>query len=154
MRSVLDQKDEKLLDDWLQFGGHETLLSYGVKQVGPVGNRAALIAALAEKTPPAHRTFLQDLQLSASFGDYFFCHAGIVPGVAMANQKEADLIWIRRKFLDYKEPHAKIIVHGHSIALKAEFRSNRIGIDTGAYATGKLTALGLEGTKQWLIQTG
>lgn len=154
MRSILNRKDESLLNDWLQFGGGETLMSYGLKPSDMNGNRAALIKIFAKRTPSSHREFLNNLQLSASFGDYFFCHAGVEPGVSLDEQKEEVLVWIRRGFIDNRTKHAKIIVHGHSISPKAEFRINRIGIDTGAYATGKLTALGLEGQKQWLIQTG
>ena len=97
--------------------------------------------------------FIEKLETSATVGDYFFCHAGVRPGVPLDTQTEQDLVWIRYDFLAHKQPHGKMIVHGHTISTTAEFKPNRINIDTGAYATGCLTALGLEGTKQWLLQT-
>jgi serine/threonine protein phosphatase 1 len=153
MRNILDQSNESLLMDWMQYGGRETLMSYGIKPSSFMGDGQALITEFAEKVPGSHRDFLARLKTSASFGDYFFCHAGVNPGIDLSDQTTEDLVWIRSKFLSYTEPHAKMIVHGHSISLEAEFMPNRIGIDTGAYATGKLTALGLEDTEQWLIQT-
>lgn len=154
MRQILERGDETLLEDWLQFGGMETLLSYGVRPVGADAKSSAIIKSLQEKTPEPHRDFLSSLQPSVSFGDYFFCHAGVEPDVSLEEQPLESLVWIRKRFLEYKGRHDKMIVHGHSVSLKAEFRLNRIGIDTGAYATGKLTALGLEGDNQWLLQTG
>jgi len=150
MRELLRGRDGDLLQDWLRFGGRETLMSYGI---APASEPQAVIAGLREKIAPAHVDFLERLETSASFGDYFFCHAGVRPGVDLATQREQDLVWIRHEFLGHKQPHGKIIVHGHTISTKAEFKSNRINIDTGAYATGCLTALGLEGTRQWLLQT-
>jgi serine/threonine protein phosphatase 1 len=154
MRSILIDREKELLDNWLSFGGRETLMSYGVKPSALAAGPTKMIAELAAKTPPSHLEFLQKLEVSASFGDYFFCHAGVRPGVSLDQQKDDDLIWIRQEFLGYTGPFGKVVVHGHSIRLKAEFKANRIAIDTGAYATGRLTALGLEGTEKWIIQTG
>jgi len=154
MRVLLEERVETLLQSWMYFGGKETLLSYGVNPaIIAAHDVEALFDALADKTPESHKAFLKSLPLSASFGDYFFCHAGVRPGVSLETQSEQDLVWIRDEFLDSDAQHGKIIVHGHSICDEAEILPNRICIDTGAYATGCLTALGLEGTKKWLIQT-
>jgi len=100
---------------------------------------------LREKFPARHREFLAALPTHIVFGDYFFVHAGIRPGIPLDQQKPADLIWIRDQFLDSEDFHGKVIVHGHSYKTEPEVRANRIGIDTGAYATGRLTCLVLEG---------
>lgn len=155
MRTLLrDPHKHDLLDDWLHFGGRETLLSYGVMPSVLAGPRDKVMDLARAKVPPAHVDFLEKLQVSAVFGDYFFAHAGVRPGLDLAAQTEQDLLWIRYDFLNNTKPYGKIIVHGHTISPEVEFRPNRIGIDTGAYATGCLTALALEGTKRWLLQTG
>ena len=86
-------------------------------------------------------------------GDYLFVHAGIRPGVPLGQQERDDLMWIRDEFLDSGVDHGKVVVHGHSIRREPEVRSNRIGIDTGAFSTGRLTALVLEGETMQFIQT-
>lgn len=153
MLDLLRHADEELLHNWFNFGGRETLMSYGVNPALAATDRDALFAAMKEKVPRSHIDFLDGLELSVSFGDYFFCHAGVRPGIDLGKQKEEDLIWIRYEFLNYSKSFGKVVVHGHTISHHAEFMPNRIGIDTGAYATGRLTALGLEGTKKWLVQT-
>jgi serine/threonine protein phosphatase 1 len=154
MRTLLQQpENEDLMQNWLRFGGRETLLSYGVRAPLAGGKSSDIIAELIARMPPSHIKFLESLTLSATYGDYFFCHAGVRPGVDLKAQNEQDLIWIRYDFLDHKKPFGKVVVHGHTICRQVEFKPNRIDIDTGAYATGCLTALGLEGTKQWLLQT-
>src|SRR5690606_6864003 len=99
--------------------------------------RAGLAAAL----PGRHRTFLEDLRLLHQEGDYLFVHAGIRPWAPLDRQAEADLLWIREPFLDWDQPFGPVVVHGHTITQIPEIRANRIGIDTGAYATGVLTCL-------------
>lgn len=153
MRRLLRDPDPDLLRDWFQFGGRETLLSYGFSPATLMGDPDKVLDEMAEKIPQSHADFLENLELSATFGDYFFCHAGVRPGVALESQNEQDLIWIRYEFLNHKDSFGKVVVHGHTITFEAEFCPNRISIDTGAYATGCLTALALEGTKQWLVQT-
>jgi len=153
MRSLLSDPDENLMQDWFTFGGRETLMSYGVNPSGTANGAGAILAAMKEKVPKSHLEFLSRLQTSITSGDYFFCHAGARPGIDLAQQSEEDLIWIRYEFLNHKNSFGKVIVHGHTISNEVEFMPNRIGIDTGAYATGCLTALGLEGTRQWLIQS-
>jgi len=153
MRKIMRDHDVEKLIDWLHFGGRETLQSYGISMHRFAQDLPALVDSLIEKVPQDHVEFLEKLNLSADFGDYFFCHAGVRPGSAIDDQDEEDLLWIRNQFLDYRGSFGKVVVHGHSISREVEFQSNRIGIDTGAYATNRLTALALEGTKQWLIQT-
>jgi serine/threonine protein phosphatase 1 len=100
---------------------------------------------LLERLPVAHLRFLEDLELMVGVGDYAFVHAGVRPGVALARQAENDLLWIREEFLEAEVPHDRIIVHGHTWdSDQPQVRANRIGIDTGAYETGVLTALRLE----------
>ena len=93
------------------------------------------------------------LRSSWTIGDYFFCHAGVRPGVPLAAQQDGDLLWIRDAFLRHPSRFEKMVVHGHTAAEKVDERPNRIGIDTGAYASGCLTCLVLEGTARRLIQT-
>jgi serine/threonine protein phosphatase 1 len=94
--------------------------------------------------PLSHRMFLGQLKITFVCGDYLFVHAGIRPGIPLENQTEADLLEIREDFLNYKRPLPKFVVHGHSPVKEPEVRSNRINIDTGAYATNRLTCLVLE----------
>jgi serine/threonine protein phosphatase 1 len=86
------------------------------------------------------------------FGDYLFVHAGIRPGVDLEAQVSKDLRWIREGFLEDRSDHGVIVVHGHTIVEDVEEHPNRIAIDTGAYRTGVLTALALEGTERRFIQ--
>ena len=141
---------------WLDWGGRETLLSYGVSL--PPGlqrpDPATLRDELQANLPDTHLAFMQSLPLTHVAGDYLFVHAGIRPGVPLAEQRASDLLWIRREFLECEEPHEHVVVHGHSISEEVEMRENRIGIDTGAFYTGVLTALVLEGSEQRLLQTG
>jgi len=141
---------------WMQFGGAMTLRSYGVAMPpGEVsgGRLAQAQAFLRRNLPPAHLAFLRGLSLSHVEGDYLFVHAGIRPGVPMAEQDPTDLIWIRDEFLASTVDHGKVVVHGHSISTEVEMRDNRIGIDTGAYFSGRLTCLVLEGAGRRLLQT-
>jgi len=80
-------------------------------------------------------------------------HAGVRPGIPLERQTDSDLIWIRDEFLDSQDFHGKIVVHGHSYRTEPEVRPNRIGIDTGAYATGRLTCLVLEGPGMRFLTT-
>lgn len=141
---------------WMMNGGGATLESYGVEAPGWFDDDADFghaRAALAAHLPPRHRDFLDRLKLTHEAGDYLFVHAGVRPGVALAEQQPEDLLWIRDEFLDSGETFEKRIVHGHSIAAQPVIQRNRIGIDTGAYASGTLTALVLEGAEWRLLQT-
>jgi serine/threonine protein phosphatase 1 len=139
-------EDAEILDFWRSQGGLATLHSYEV-DVGPaMAGRgfAEVQAAFAARFPKHHRDFVGALKVSATIGDYFFCHAGVRPGVALGHQARDDLLNIRERFLSSEEEYGKLVVHGHTPLIAPEIRSNRIGIDTGAYATGRLTCLVLE----------
>ena len=110
--------------------------------------------ALLKALPPSHLAFLSHLRLHVTVGDYCFVHAGIRPGIAFAEQDEEDLLWIRGDFLQSSSNHGKIVVHGHTVAPKPVVRSNRIGIDTGAYRSGRLTCLVLERHERRFLSTG
>lgn len=144
------------LDHWLQNGGEETMRSYGVdtERLAQLGAPAAAWRqAFAEALPEAHLRFFRNLQLSLSFGDYLFVHAGVRPGVPLGAQSEADMVWIRAPFLNHAEPFGKMVVHGHTPGQEPVTRSNRVGIDTGAVFTGRLTALRLEDGSREFLQT-
>ncbi len=144
------------LDHWLRNGAASTMQSYGVDT-----ERLTRLAApadvwqqaFAEALPEAHLRFYQGLGLSVSLGDYLFVHAGVRPGIPLEAQSEADLVWIRAPFLDHAGALGKIVVHGHTPGPAPVTRSNRIGIDTGAVFTGRLTALRLEGESRNFLQT-
>ncbi|HEY3917053.1 MAG TPA: metallophosphoesterase family protein [Stellaceae bacterium] len=141
---------------WVAYGGIATMFSYGVKPPDPATDDAEVRRArqeLAEKLPSAHLDFLTHLQRYRIEGDYLFVHAGIRPGVPLEEQREEDLLWIRDDFLHSQQEFGKLVVHGHSITRQPDIQFNRIGIDTGAFASGTLTCLVLEGTKQDLIST-
>ena len=131
-----------------------TLASYGIPLPAEPYDEEAVAVALRAAVPRPIRHWLAGLPLTARSGDYFFCHAGVRPGVPLKRQSAQDLLWIRREFLSDDSDHGAVVVHGHSIASDVEWRDNRIGIDTGAYRTGRLTALYLEGTEREIIATG
>lgn len=112
-----------------------------------------LQADLAATLPESHRAFLRALELYRAIGGYLFVHAGVRPGVPLAEQSAEDLLWIRDSFLHASDDHGHVVVHGHTIVGEVEVRHNRIGIDTGAFATNVLTCLVLEAERYRLIQT-
>ena len=140
--------DASIANTWFQFGGLSTILSYGVEIRGiPTLKEIPRIhAELIQKLPATHLTFLQNLSLSYEAGDYFFVHAGIKPKVKLNNQQAEDLLWIREEFLNSPLFHGKVIVHGHTVTAEPECLPNRIGIDTGAYSSGKLSCAVFEKT--------
>lgn len=141
---------------WCTFGGREALASYGVNAPEASQDEDAWLAArdaLETALPAAHLAFFQDLATSFEIGDYFFAHAGAKPGVALADQVEADLLWIRGPFLSDKRRFEKVVVHGHSPGTEVHVDDRRIGLDTGAYATGVLSVIRIEGEGRELIQT-
>ena len=139
---------------WLANGAAATLASYGVA-IGPGWPERfrypALRDELARNLPAHHRRFLATLATSHAVGDYLFVHAGIRPGVPIEQQDPHDLIWIRGPFLNATESFGPLVVHGHSITPLPTLRPNRIGIDTGAFASGRLTALAIAGERLRLI---
>lgn len=141
---------------WLWNGGAATLLSYGVALPSATQDVDALEAArraFAAALPERHLAFLRGLPLSHVEGDYAFVHAGVRPGLPLELQSADDLLWIRGEFLRSNLGHGHVVVHGHTIVREVEFRPNRISLDTGAYATGRLTALALEDDRRWLLST-
>ncbi len=150
----LDSFDSiEVLRHLLRYGGRETLLSYPIDPEAYLNADLGETQALMRSAIPAEDlAFLRSFEDKIEIGDYLFVHAGIRPGVALKDQSLQDLRWIRQPFLDCPDSFGPVVVHGHTISAKVEIRANRIGIDTGAYTTGRLTALGLEGSDRWLIE--
>jgi len=138
--------DPEVLQVWQKFGGIQTLLSYGIvpKPDFDPTEQTRVAHALAEALPQSHHRFLAALQSRFLCGDYLFVHAGIRPGVSLEEQKDEDLLWIRDEFLSSEDDFGKIVVHGHTPVDRPDVHPNRINIDTGAYATGRLTCLVIE----------
>ncbi len=148
--------DPSVGPSWCDYGGREALLSYGID--APVRRDdlegwAITSQALNRAMKEAHKTFLANQEMSLGIGDYFFTHAGAKPGVPLESQSKHDLMWVRQLFLDDPRPFDRVVVHGHTPTEKVHIDHRRIGVDTGAYATGVLTALRLEGESRWLLQT-
>jgi serine/threonine protein phosphatase 1 len=144
--------DDDSIPHWLVYGGYECAESYGVSRgwtlnatPNEIGDR------LRASVPKEHVRFLEEMGDSFRFGDYLFVHAGIRPGVPLAQQSSKDLRWIREGFLDDRTDHGMVVVHGHTIVDRPEQHSNRIAVDTGAYRSGLLTAVGLEGKERWFL---
>jgi len=137
--AVLDQP--RRLAAWQRHGGLETLASYGVPVVDVVrgGRFSEAVAALKEALPVAHLQLVADARPSFVSGDFFFCHAGVRPGVALDAQTEVDLTTIRSPFLEFEGTFGKIVVHGHTPVREPVLKANRIALDTGAYASDVLT---------------
>jgi serine/threonine protein phosphatase 1 len=137
---------------FLRFGGRETLLSYPIDPAEYTRADIDEVMALAQAAIPAKDlAFVASFEDQVTIGDYHFVHAGVRPGLPLDAQKIGDLRWIREPFLDHTGDFGAVVVHGHTITDKPDFRANRIGVDTGAYSSGRLTALGLEGTTRWLL---
>ena len=146
--------DSELITKWRWFGGSECLQSYGVDpaEIARLTGADAL-ALVRGAIPREHVEFLETFADSCRFGDYLFVHAGIRPGIQLELQSQSDLRWIREPFLFDDSDHGFVVVHGHTIRKEAEELPNRIGIDTGAYRTGVLTALAIQGTDRWFLDT-
>lgn len=146
-----DKRSAGLLN---KVGGRETLLSYGVPAAQyDAADLHELVRLAHAHIPREHIAFFKSNHDWIEAGDYLFVHAGIRPGYAIAEQDISDLRWIRREFTDHEGDLGHVVIHGHTITEEVEERANRIGIDTGAFATGKLTAIGLEGNDRWFLQT-
>lgn len=140
---------------WLDYGGMETLSSYGLGT--PLlysGDMDAILAAARAAVPAHHRQFLANTGISLRLGDYLFVHAGVRPGVPLAAQQNEDLIWIREPFLSSTEDLGAVVVHGHTIVPEPQSLPNRIAVDTGAWRSGVLTAVILEGRSRRFLSTG
>jgi len=144
------------LDHWRRNGGDATMASYGVDVAGLRAAKASpevWHAAFTAALPESHLNFYSSLRLHVRAGDYLFVHAGLRPGVPLEAQDETDLIWIRHDFLDATEPFGPVVVHGHTPVDAPAVLPNRIGIDTGAVFTGRLTALWLQDGERGFLQT-
>lgn len=147
--------DEQAARAFRPFGGVETVASYGLDPtVATTMTPTELARWMLTNVPREHVDFLDDFADNVTMDDYLFVHAGVRPKVPMEAQRPEDLRWIREPFLSYMGSHGKMIVHGHSITTDVDVHANRIGIDTGAYFSGKLTAIGLEGDRRWFLETG
>jgi serine/threonine protein phosphatase 1 len=147
---ILDGAWERL-DDWLAVGGVETLESYGVDPALHLRDPEAFRRAMRDAIPSLHVGFLRRMVPMVRLGDYVFVHAGIRPRVPLEEQSERDLRWIRRDFLDSRVDHGVMVVHGHTVSDKVDVRRNRVGVDTGAYASNRLSVLGLEADRRWVL---
>ena len=148
---ALDSDEE--LRHFLRWGGRETILSYLAEpdqyhRADFAGVRALMQAAI----PELDLAFVRSFEDSITVGDYLFVHAGVHPDTPLGEQKVSDLRWIREPFLSHPDSFGPVVVHGHTISEEPQLRGNRIGIDTGAYRSGRLTALGLEGSTRWFIE--
>ncbi|MCL6697358.1 metallophosphoesterase [Sphingomonas sp. NSE70-1] len=148
------QGERGILTSWLKYGGAQCLASYGL-DVGQldIRNEHATLSAIRGIIPNSHVEFISGFGDTLRFGDYLFVHAGIRPGIDLELQSQSDLRWIRSPFLEDKSDHGMIVVHGHTISNDVEVEHNRIGIDTGAYRTGRLSALAVEGEDRWFLDT-
>lgn len=154
--------DPQVFDTWISFGGCMTMASYGVdvellfsalsSGLSDV-KRERVVEQFASALPEQHLRFLSELKTFYTVGDYFFVHAGVQPGVPLDEQTPEVCLWIRNEFLRHKGDFGKIVVHGHTPRPEPDIQSNRIGIDTGAYRTGRLTALCLEGESRRFLAT-
>jgi serine/threonine protein phosphatase 1 len=144
--------EASILRDWLQFGGAECVLSYGLdpEQLSEL-EPAEAIVRLRGAVPRSHVDFIGRFADTFRFGDYLFVHAGIRPGIELLDQDQFDLRWIREPFLSNDEQHGVVVVHGHTIVRQVDERANRICIDTGAYHSGVLTAVAIEGADRWYL---
>jgi len=142
---------------WLEYGGIEALADYGVITNTMENREVHKLAKLRQDfivaLPKEHEQFMRSTLYSHREDDYLFVHAGIKPGIPLENTDPDTFMWIRREFLSSKKNHGAIVVHGHTISDEPDVRLNRIGIDTGAYRSGILTCLVLEGAERWFLQT-
>jgi len=146
--------ETSLIEKWRWFGGAQCLQSYGVEPSALKGlSEPEALQKIRAAIPEEDVKFLRSFSDTCRFGDYLFVHAGIRPEVALEDQLQSDLRWIREPFLFDETDHGFVVVHGHSIRPKVEERANRIGIDTGAYKSGVLTAMAIEGDRRWYLDT-
>lgn len=145
-------RDPMSFTNWLRNGGAEAVTSFGLPPFDG-GDAGSYIEAVRAAVSPEWIEWIRRWPLTAVSGDYFFCHAGVRPGVALRKQQRRELLWIREEFMDDPRDHGAVVVHGHTITPKVEVLANRIGVDTGAYATGVLSAVCLDGTSVEVITT-
>jgi len=146
-------EDVDMLRHFLRHGGRATVFSYGIdKEAYNTGTLGQIQDMMAAAVPQRDRDFMLGFEEMIVIGDYLFVHAGIIPDVPLEEQKRHDKLWIREQFLRHKSPHSHMVVHGHTIMEDIQDKTNRIGIDTGAYKFGRLTALVLEDDTRRFIQ--
>jgi len=148
-------EDPGFIRMWRDYGGIQTLASYGVTVPIDIDGEDWIHEVhykFSAALPKTHLAFFQGLDLAYTKGDFFFTHAGVRPGVILEEQQSADLLWIREPFLASRRFHGKMVVHGHTPQEQPVIKANRIGIDTGAYITGALTAVVIEGTTFRFLQ--
>lgn len=147
--------DPQMLGLWLGNGGVAALQSWGLDPTALNDKAEIEVCEMIRAAIPADQLdWLRDRPLSLRIGDYVFVHAGIRPRIPLDQQSPHDMLWIRDDFLKSRRSHEAMVVHGHSITAEVDERSNRIGLDTGAYLTGRLTAMGFEGVARWSLATG
>lgn len=148
------EADRKTARFFVRIGGEETILSYPIsKKDYRELDMGELAARLPDLVPEEHLAFIESFEDQIIIGDYIFVHAGLRPGVPLPQQEPSDLRWIRGDFLDHRGEFEKVVIYGHTIYKDVSEKRGRIGIDTGAYDSGKLTAIGLEGNERWYLQT-
>lgn len=145
--------DRAALEAWIDFGGDATLRSFGAQDddIWPADSRK-LVDNVRRIIPESVVDWLAELPLTHRAGSYLFAHAGLKPGVSLTRQREDDILWIRGEFTESTADHGVIVVHGHTISERVSVLPNRIGVDTGAYRTGRLSAVGLEAGEHWIIE--
>ncbi len=136
---------------WLQYGGLQTLESYGLSRAQMFERPFELPLLMKSAIPQDHISFMRSFVDQLQVGSYLFAHAGIRPGIALEDQAAKDLRWIRAGFLESSANHGCVVVHGHSIVPDLDVRTNRIAVDTGCYRGGMLTALVLQGVSKGKI---
>lgn len=149
MLNALD--DRAAFHHWLTVGGYEAVLSY--LNAPPEADEGKLQAQWRASIPPRHLEFLRTLGIYHVCGDYLFVHAGVRPGVPLPQQQRADMMWIRKLFLDHREPFEHYVIHGHQPVDEVDVRNNRMDIDTRAYESGHLTCVVLEGADRYFLST-
>lgn len=146
--------DTDALRAWLRVGGRATLESYGLPgDVIDTATATELVDLLRAHVPESHIAGIRGLESMVRLGDYIFVHAGIRPRIRLDAQASRDLRWIREPFLSHRGPHGFMVVHGHTVTSEVDENDNRIGIDTGAYVSGRLTAIGIEDDRRWFLST-
>lgn len=146
-------ESDAILRKFLEYGGRDTILSYfSDREEYSRLTIAQLRKHLPSVLPPHHLAFLRSLEDRIQIGNYLFVHAGVRPGVDLDDQRTSDLRWIRTGFLDCDDDFGAIVVHGHTISQSITIRKNRIGIDTGAYLHGVLSAVAFENAERWFLQ--
>lgn len=138
---------------WLTHGGQAMLQSFGIEPPYEREDSFSFAARLREGIGIDVLEWMMDLPVQLYEPPYFFCHAGIRPGVPLHKQDQQDMLWIRREFMESTLDHKAIIVHGHNVVKDVQVHTNRISLDTGAYRSGNLSAAILDSEQIVLLQT-